>query len=316
MAGHLKKGFYEEGADVDFLPIPGIKPMLGVIIEACGAGLKVVATTTNPGYPTPRDRCRSLGKGVFEPEMTPENKFLFDPRDFVRVMSSSLPGLVMMNYPHNPSGAVANREWLESLCQWCEKNGTRLFNDAAYSALSYGESITLTDVATSFPNLSWAEAFSASKLIANGTGWRVGAMAGSPDFIGDIKTVKGNIDSGFAAPLAVGALYALENEKVLIRAVAERYQRRVSLLCQILTNAGMRLALEPQAGFFTLWQTPKRAFGKEIKDARDFNFTMIENAGLVGVHFPPYIRYAVASANVEAIADDIKAAFASARVSY
>jgi hypothetical protein len=56
-----------------------------------------------------------------------------------------------------------------------------------------------------------------------------------------------------------------------------------------------------------------------MKDAEAFNFAMIEGdgkVGVVGVHFHPYIRYAVASADVETIADDIKAAFAKAEVSY
>ena len=311
VAGHLFNRLKNE--DVDYLPIPGIKPMLGLIPLACGSDLKVVATTTNPGYPTPRDWCRYLLMEVFEPEINPENKFLFDPRD----LDGAGVGLIMMNYPHNPSGAVASKEWLKGLCEYCEEHNIRIFNDAAYAALSYdSDSYCLSEVAASFPKLSWAEAFSASKLIGNGTGWRIGAMVGSPDFIGDIKTIKGNTDSGFAAPLAAGALYALEHDRDSIRGVVDLYHRRSSLLCKILLDAGMRLAIEPRAGFFTLWQTPKRAFGQEVQDAKAFNFAMIENTGLVGVHFNPYIRYAVASADVEAIADDIKAAFAKAEVSY
>lgn len=318
VAGHLRCNL--SYSKVDYLPIPGIKPMLGLIPLACGSELEAVATTTNPGYPTPKVWCEYLGKTVFEPDINPKNKFLFDPKDFVRVIIFSLPGLAMINYPHNPSGAIASKEWLESLCSYCEESGIRLFNDAAYAAMSYDpESFCLAEVANNYPNLSWAEAFSASKLIANGTGWRVGAMVGSPDFIGDIKKIKGNTDSGFAAPMAVGALYALENDRQAIfgdDGVVNRYRQRSSLLQQILLDAGMRLAIEPQAGFFTLWQAPKFAFGKEVKDAEAFNFAMIENTGLVGVHFHPYIRYAVASAEIGVIASDIISAFAQAKVSY
>ena len=202
------------------------------------------------------------------------------------------------------------------LCDYCESRKIRIFNDAAYAALNYGTGLCLAEVASIFPNLSWAEAFSASKLIGNGTGWRIGAMVGSPDFIGDIKTIKGNTDSGFAAPMAAGALYAIENDRESISDVKNLYFNRVAILCSILIKAGMRLAIEPMAGFFTLWQMPKFAFGKEIADARDFNFTMIENTGLVGVHFGEYIRYAVASADIKVIASEIEEAFAKAKVSY
>ena len=312
VAGHAKRNCLNCMEGVDFLPIPGIKPMLGLIILACGSDSGVIATTTKPGYPTPKDWCGYLKMAVDEPDMNPENSFLFNPEELHKDV-----GLIMMNYPHNPSGAVANKDWLESLCYYCVKNDIRIFNDAAYAALSYGsDSCLLTEVASHFPNLSWAEAFSASKLIGNGTGWRVGAMIGSPDFIGDIKTIKGNTDSGFVAPMAYGALIALESCQDDIKKIAELYKHRAEMLCNILTGAGMQIALEPKAGFFTLWKTPKQAFGKKIESAKDFNFAMIENTGVVGVHFDPYIRYAVASANVEAIAKDIKAAFEKAQVSY
>ena len=310
VAGHV---LIPGDANVDYLPIPGIKPMLGLIPMACGKDLRVVATTTNPGYPTPRDWCHYLDKLVAEPTLKPSNNFLFDCEE----LKSPLPGLVMTNYPHNPSGAVATKEWWEKLCAFCEEHEIRLFNDAAYSALVYdSEACCLSSVALNFPNLSWVEAFSASKLIGNGTGWRVGAMIGSPDFIGDIKTIKGNTDSGFVAPMAVGVLNTIEHDTQGITEVAEKYRSRLQLLIEILSTAGMKLATEPKAGFFSLWQAPKYAFGREMKDARDFNFTMIEETGVVGVHFGKYIRYAVASADIDSVSDELIAAFARAEIKY
>ncbi|MCX6722208.1 MAG: aminotransferase class I/II-fold pyridoxal phosphate-dependent enzyme [Candidatus Staskawiczbacteria bacterium] len=306
--GHLRT----HPTDVRYLPIPGIKPMLGLIPMACGSDLKVVATTTNPGYPTPRVWCKYLGKEVFEPTTNPENKFLFDPQELPTNV-----GLLLTNYPHNPSGAVSPEEHLYHLCAFCQEHGIRIGNDAAYAALAYGaDSCCLADIAPMFPKLSWMEMFSASKLIANGTGWRIGAMVGSPDFIGDIATIKGNTDSGFVAPMAAGVIDVFENDKRSILAVRDLYQNRVLTLRSVLLGAGMRLALEPRAGFFTLWLAPKFAFGKEMEDAKAFNLAMIENTGVVGVHFPPYIRYAVAHEDVEAMAGDIKAAFEKAQVGY
>jgi LL-diaminopimelate aminotransferase len=299
---------------VDFLPIPGIKPMLGLIPLACGFADRIkVATTTRPGYPTPRDWCRGyLGLTVNELYLGPENNFLFTIGD----LDLGKVQLVMMNYPHNPTGQIATRDWLEALCQYCAKHDIRLFNDAAYYALSYGpKSVCLAEVAVRFSGLSWAEAFSASKLIGNGTGWRVGAIVGSPDFVADIKTIKGNTDSGFVAPMAAGVIHAVENDSASIKKVAETYRRRSQLLVSLLRQRGMQLAVEPRAGFFTLWKVPKRAFGENVQDAKQFNFMMIERTGVVGVHFHPYIRYAVCG-DVEAMAGEIDEAFKKANVSY
>lgn len=309
---HLRFSIPDE--DTDFLPIPGIKPMLGLVPLACGAAETTlnIATTTKPGYPTPRDwAARYLRQNVYELPLNPENAFRFSPSDIP-------PGtdLIMMNYPHNPSGQVATQEWLEELCGYCQDNGIRVFNDAAYAALSHSpQSSALTEVAARFPGLSRVEAFSASKLIGNGTGWRIGAMAGSKDFIGDIRTIKGNTDSGFAAPMAAGALFAIENDKEGIEKNRQMYERRIRVLGQILTAHGLQQAVVPGAGFFTLWKTPKMAFGEEMKDAQHFNFTMIEKTGIVGVHFDPYIRYAVC-ADIEEVASKIDSAFKEASISY
>src|ERR671930_357261 len=54
---HVRRAFPSDA--VDYLPIPGIKPMLGLVPLACGCATQrlTVATTTNPGYPTPMDWC-------------------------------------------------------------------------------------------------------------------------------------------------------------------------------------------------------------------------------------------------------------------
>ena len=302
------------GQEVDYLPIPGIKPMLGLVPLACGCAEQrvSVATTTSPGYPTPADWCsyHPLVHHYALP-LNSENAFRFSPQDVVEGTA-----LVMMNYPHNPSGQVATGDWLRQLCGYCSARSIRLFNDAAYFVLSYGaESLTLSEVAIDFPDLSWAEAFTAAKLIGNGTGWHVGAMVGSPDFIGDLQVVKGKTDTGFVAPMAAGVVAAFEHDQAGIARYRDMYRSRLHLLIELLTGHGMQLALMPAAGFYTLWSVPSRAFGKRIESAAHFNFLMIEETGVVGVHFPGYIRYAVC-ADIEAMAGDIARAFKKAQVSY
>lgn len=300
--------------EVDYLPIPGIKPMLGLLPLACGCATQrlTVATMTSPGYPTPMDWCGYHPLVTsYALRLNPANAFRFAPEDIQ-------PGtdLILMNYPHNPSGQVATRDWLHQICAYCSAHNIRLFNDAAYYVLSYTpDSATLSEIAPDYPDLSWAEGFTAAKLIGNGTGWHVGAMVGSPDFIGDLKVVKGKTDTGFVAPMAAGVVAAFEHDQGGIARYREMYRERLQLFAGILTSQGMRLALEPLAGFYTLWLIPTRAFGQPVRDAADFNFKMIDATGLVGVHFPGYMRYAVC-ADVEAVAQDIAAAFRQAAVSY
>ena len=131
----------------------------------------------------------------------------------------------------------------------------------------------------------------------------------------DLAIIKGNTDSGFAAPLAAGVLYAVENDKAGIEANRAKYGHRINVLTNVLKSNGMKLAVEPDAGFFTLWKAPRFAFGEEMKDAADFNTRMIYQTGIVGVPFHPYMRYAVCL-DVESAAKKIDAAFKKAAVSY
>ena len=79
--------------------------------------------------------------------------------------------------------------------------------------------VTLAEVAVDYADLSWAEAYTAAKLIGNGTGWHVGAMVGSSDFIGDIKEVKGKTDAGFVAPMAAGVIAGLKRIRPALKNV-------------------------------------------------------------------------------------------------
>lgn len=309
-----------ENDAIDFLPIPGIKPMLGVVIDSLGAWSEEgeftpsVVTMTNPGYPTPKDQCQ-LRTDIFHEsvELDPLNGFLFDQEEATDMLGEG--DLIMLNFPHNPTGIIATREWLRELCRICEDVGIRVFNDAAYAILSHTEeSVTLTDVALEFPNLNWAEAFSASKA-GNFTGWRIGAMAGSREFIDDVKRIKGNTDSGFAAPLAAGVLNAFENGRRFIADYQRKYDERLDILIGILTKRGMKLAVDPKAGFFALFHRPTTAFGQRIGSADQFNDLMIERTGVVGVPFDPYIRYAVCTTDIEAASSDLEKAFDNANAS-
>jgi len=302
---------------VDFLPIPGIKSVLKTVILAsrnCRDRLKV-RTMTDPGYGVPATWCKLLDFTLHtEVPLNQKNKFRFNP-DFD--LENLKDGLLMLNYPHAPSGQVADREWFERVCRVCEVKNIRVFNDAAYAALVHAPEnhSTLTDVAIGFPNLSWVETYSASKALGNTTGWRIGAVVGSSDFVDDLRTVKSSDDAGFVAFAAAGVIEGFEKHPHLIEANQKIYARRLRLLIKCLRSKGMRLAVQPKAGFFTLWLTPKRAFERDIASAEEFNLLMLERTRIFGVHFEPYLRYAVVG-DVEAALPEIGTAFEAANVAY
>ena len=304
-------------------PLPGIKPMLGVVINALGAWLpdartRMVATLTEPGYPTPAVQCR-MAKNIIHRALptNPANGFCFSVEDLVKL--GLMDGdMILMNFPVNPTGVIMVRKWLRPILAYCEAKGIRVVNDAAYTIMmDRSVATTLTDIAIEFPGLNWIELFSASKA-GNFCGWRVAAAIGSPEFIADMKCVKGDEDSGFVAAMAAGVLHLFEKHPERIAEVRGMYASRLDTLIRVMTTAGMRLAVQPEAGFFALFHTPKHAFSMNIDDAEHFNNLMIENTdpGLVGVPFRGYMRYTVAPVDVVAQEAEIAKAIGSAHVSY
>ena len=115
--------------------------------------------------------------------------------------------------------------------------------------------------------------------------------------------------------MAVGALASLENDQDGIAQYRAMYRERLYLLGDLLTDCGMRLAIEPVAGFDTLWETPTRAFGEPVENSEAFNLMMIDKVGGVGVNFANYLRYAVC-ADVASMKDALRRAFEIADVHY
>lgn len=303
------------GSNLEYFPIPGIKSVLQYVLLACNlhktGGL--VATMTEPGYPVPAYWANVHGIQHYALPTNPENDFIFSADDI-------RPGtkLLMLNYPHNPSGQGMTEKQIDPILARCEEEGIRVCNDAAYGQLRHDPKVKLLmEVAPKFRYLEHLELTSASKAIGNGTGWRVGAAVGTPAFTGDVKTIKSNADSGFVAFAAAGALAALENDMESIISLRKSYERRILILSEIMGETGMKLACVPKAGFFTLWQTPTKAFGERIQNAEHFNQLVIENTGIIEVDFDPFIRAAVVEdienpTNQQKIADSFK----KAKVSY
>jgi len=282
--------------DLATLPIPGVKPMIGLLPLACGANTAgatapvVVTGTTKPGYPVIRTWSGYLGCQYHDWPLYA--RYGFHPQ-----LADAPSGvtLALFNYPNNPTAATMTADGWRELCRWAVANRVRLVNDAAYAGLVHGEHAMLSSVAVEFPDLEWIELFSASKS-HNATGWRIGVAFGHPDFIADLAMIKGNTDSGFVAPMAIGVMRAIQEDQKGLAAIRQLYGKRLGILVELLTPY-LRLATRPDAGFFSFWHAPTRIFSQPVTVADEYNSLMIERCGLVGVPYTgsdgEYIRYAV-----------------------
>jgi aspartate/methionine/tyrosine aminotransferase len=306
------------------VPIPGIKTAGALIPLACGlhlpdgkrrADFRVASNL--PAYDVIGTWTTSFlaAERIVWP-LLPSSGMRLEVKELERALNEKGEERVDLVYvirPGNPAavGATAS-EWKE-LIEHCLERGTRLVNDAAYVGLAGEQHVALARVACEYPDLEWIEMVSVSKSFSD-PGARLGALVGSRDFVEDFRLVKGNTESG-PVPYVMRA-YAdfLRNGDSARRALDERrelYDRRLAYVVEKLNLAGLRPACPTDAGFFTLWEVPRRVLGVSLADdprTRDlppheaFNRLVISETGIVGVHFQgptgkggatPLIRYGV-----------------------
>jgi len=191
-----------------FDPMKEVVPLIGskegiahLALAYVGAG--DVALIPEPGYLAYLGGSLLSEGEVHNVALRPRTKFLLElddvPGDVLRRTK-----LVYLNYPNNPTAAIAPREYLERTVKRCREHDILLVYDNAYSELAYDGYVPPSifeidgarDVAIEFHSLS---------KTYNMTGWRCGWAVGSPEIAGTLAKVKSFIDTGqFMAVQAAG----------------------------------------------------------------------------------------------------------------
>ncbi|HTD26314.1 MAG TPA: aminotransferase class I/II-fold pyridoxal phosphate-dependent enzyme, partial [Candidatus Elarobacter sp.] len=157
--------------------------------------------------------------------------------------------LLWLNYPNNPTAAVAPRSFFADAIRFAERHGVILCHDAAYAEIYFGERppsiLELPggrEVAIEFHSLS--KTFSM-------TGWRVGFAVGHPELIAGLGRVKTNVDSGVFQAVQEAAIAALTGDPAVVDRLRALYRERRDVLVGGLRSIG--LACDPPGGTFYVW---------------------------------------------------------------
>ena len=230
-----------------------------------------VILMTVPGYPVMGTHAQYLGGEVVNLSLTEKNNFLPDLKN---VDSGTLDRtkILYLNYPNNPTGANATRDFYEEVIQIAKKYKITVMQDAAYAALTYdGKSESFLsipgamDVGVEFHSLSKAY---------NMTGWRIAFVVGNELIVKGIASVKDNIDSGQFAGIQKAGIYALEHPEITEKTVA-KYKRRLSLLVETLNSMGFNAKM-PGGSFFLYVGAPKGIKGgRKFENGEEFSQYLI-----------------------------------------
>ena len=250
-----------------------------------------VALVPDPGYPVySMGTLFAGGENHFMP-LTAENDWLPDiesiPDDIARKSK-----LIWLNYPNNPTGAVATLEYFGRAVEFAKRYDIAVMHDACYTEVAYDgyrppsflQADGAMDVGVEFHSLS--KSF-------NMTGWRIGMAVGNAEMIDALLTIKSNLDSGVPQAVQRMAIEALWRP---VESVDDRnavYQARRDRIVPVLEGMGMTVD-PPQAGLYIWARVPNGYESAEFAERllEDTDVLMIPG-GNYGPSGEGYVRLSI-----------------------
>ncbi|MGE3962282.1 MAG: LL-diaminopimelate aminotransferase [Dehalococcoidia bacterium] len=232
-----------------------------------------VSLITDPGYPVYEVATMFAGGETVKLPLHEEDGWL--PRlDEVPADAAARAKILWLNYPNNPTGAIADLAFFERAVAWAKANNVAIAHDLAYADVAYDgyepPSILQVegarDVAIEFNSLS--KAF-------NMTGWRVGMAVGNAELINALTRVKTNMDSGIPQAIQAMAMAALEGPLDAIEEHNAIYTRRRDRTVEVLRELGLRVE-PPKASLYVWARLPEGE-----RSSSDFAGRLIDQTGVV-----------------------------------
>jgi LL-diaminopimelate aminotransferase len=248
--------------------LAGAKEGIAQIIGAT-AGSGDVVLVPEIYYPVYARASLMAGAEVHFVPMRASTGFLVD---FDAVPSSVLrrSRILIVNYPNNPTGAVAEREYFERAVAFAHQHGLILISDLAYSQITFDGFVAPSALEIPGAKDVTIEFHSCSKSF-NMAGVRVGFAVGSRSLIDALVAYRANV--GYGAPWVAqfGAAHAFDNYSELSAPVAATYRTRRDAITSVLRRLGERA--EPPRGAMYLWHSVPKGV-----DDWSFVHAMVEDA--------------------------------------
>tara|TARA_Y100001970_G_scaffold177878_1_gene216747 strand:+ start:9075 stop:10238 length:1164 start_codon:yes stop_codon:yes gene_type:complete len=247
------------------------------------------ALVTDPGYPVYEIGTMLAGGESYKLPLTAEQDWLPDldsiPND---ILTKSK--ILWINYPNNPTGAIANDDFYNKVIAWGIKNDIIIAHDLAYSEVTY-DNYSAPSI-LEYPNAKdiCIELNSLSKSY-NMTGWRIAMAVGNKELVQALRTIKSNIDSGAPQAIQEMAIEALTGPRDDIIEHNRIYQQRRDKVVASLEKIGLTVH-NPKASLYVWARIPSNE-----ESSAAFVTKIIDETGVVltpgngyGEHGEGYIR--------------------------
>jgi LL-diaminopimelate aminotransferase len=230
-----------------------------------------VALVPDPSYSVYAKSTEIAGGTVHYMPLLESNAFLPDldaiPADVLKRAK-----ILWLNYPNNPTGAIADLAFFEKVVAFARKHNILVAHDNPYCDVGFNgyhapslmQVPGAKEVAVEFNSLS---------KTYNMAGWRVGMAVGHPDALKFIETYKSQQDSAIFAPLMAAGELAMLGDQAWLNERNRVYQERRDAVVDELHRAGLRVA-PPQAALYVWAPVPAG------ESSMDFCAAMLNECGV------------------------------------
>ncbi|MBI2723526.1 MAG: LL-diaminopimelate aminotransferase [Chloroflexi bacterium] len=254
-----------------------------------------IALVPDPAYPVYEIGTMFAGGSAYTLPLTAERGFLPD-LDAVPLDVASRARMLWLNYPNNPTGAVAGIDFFERAVAFARKHDIVICHDGPYSEVAYDDYVPVSFLQAQGAMDVGIEFHSLSKSY-NMTGWRIGMAAGNARVIDALMRVKSNLDSGASQAIQRMAIAALEGPQESIAEHNATYQGRRDRVVQALRALGLSVT-PPKASLYVWAKVPggmtSAAFAERLLDEAA---VIVTPGNGYGPHGEGYVRLSLTLAD-------------------
>jgi len=267
-----------------------------LIWGTCGPGDTVAVS--DPGYPVYQNQSRLSGATPIPVPLEEKNNFLVDI-DWLSRIAPKIK-LLCLNFPGNPTAAVATIDFYREVVALAEKYGFFVVNDNVYSELYFGKVKPPSILEVPGAKDRCVEFHSLSKTY-NMAGWRIGMAVGNARLIKSLLKIKQNTDSGPFGAIQDAAIFALQSGAKFAAANRLMYRRRRDAFCGELARHGWSVN-PPEATFYVWARVPPGHDTAPVGESVSLNFTrkLLSNCRVMGApgtgfgqHGEGFVRFAL-----------------------
>lgn len=216
---------------------------------------------TDPAYPVYYTAARIAGCNVYKIHLNEKNNYIPNLNNIYPDVAKRAK-LILVNYPNNPTGAIANIDFYKKLVEFGIKNDIAVVNDGAYLDITKS-GVKPISLMQADGALNTCIEFGTLSKSYSMTGWRIGYAVGNREMLKRLMVVKTNFDSGQFYPIQRAGADALNNGDEFILAVNDIYNKRREYVSEKLRNLGIDV-FDSKGTIYVWFKVPKRFKSEEF----------------------------------------------------